>query len=289
MRKIFESAQDFVWRNGRLLERQLFTYLFNNGSENSVLSALRAFQNSDGGFGNGLEPDKRCPHSQPVDVEMAFHILDILENFDNPMVLKACDYLVTITTKQGGVPFVLPSVLSYPRAPWWNTEENPSASLNPTCSLVGYLLKHNASHSWLDKAILYCWEAISTTETTQFHEIMPMLSFLENVADKQKAEKEIEKISRRIKSSDVIRYDPDTEGYVQFPLDWAPTPESSLRKIISVEIIQEHLEILKARQMEDGGWPINWVPISPGVELEWRSWKTIQALLVLSANGFPIS
>ena len=49
--------------------------------------------------------------------------------------------------------------------------------------------------------------------------------------------------------------------------------------------MQRHLAALAAQQQPDGGWPISWPPISPGVELEWRGWRTILALLTLRAYG----
>src|SRR5205807_10376552 len=100
-----QKAQDFIWRNARLLERYLFTFLFTNGSKEPVIAALRAYQNEDGGFGNALEPDKRCPSSQQQDIEFALHILDAINIIDDPMVVRACNYLVTITTPEGGVPY----------------------------------------------------------------------------------------------------------------------------------------------------------------------------------------
>src|SRR5690242_11734264 len=72
---ILARAGDFIWRNARLLERRLFVYHFAHGSPHPVRAALRAYQNADGGFGQALEPDKRCPDSQPVDAEMALHVL----------------------------------------------------------------------------------------------------------------------------------------------------------------------------------------------------------------------
>src|SRR5258708_29438779 len=108
-----QKAQDFVWRNARLVEGYLFPSLFADGSREPVLAALRAYQNEDGGFGNALEPDKRCPSSQPQDVEFALHILDASDAMDDLMVGRACDYLVTITTTDHAVPSTLPSVTSY--------------------------------------------------------------------------------------------------------------------------------------------------------------------------------
>src|SRR6266699_2473431 len=144
-----QKAQDFTWRNARLIERYLFTCLFDNGSKEPVLAALRAYQNEDGGFGNALEPDKRCPSSQPQDIEIALHILDAIGTLDELMVIRACDYLVTITTPEGGVPYALPSVNAYPHAPWWTVEENPPASLNPTAAIAGLLFKYGIQGCWM--------------------------------------------------------------------------------------------------------------------------------------------
>ncbi|MBI4926641.1 MAG: hypothetical protein HY835_02670, partial [Anaerolineae bacterium] len=65
---IFSRAADFIWKNARLLDRRLFAFDFLDGSAEAVVSALAAYQNADGGFGNALEPDKRTPYSTPVDV-----------------------------------------------------------------------------------------------------------------------------------------------------------------------------------------------------------------------------
>ncbi len=158
-----QKAQDFTWRNARLIERYLFTCLFANGSKEPVLAALRAYQNEDGGFGNALEPDKRCPSSQPQDIEIALHILDAIDAMNDPMVVRACDYLVTITTPEGGVPYALPSVNAYPHAPWWTVEENPPASLNPTAAIAGLLFKYGIQHPWIETPLVSRSRALSNS------------------------------------------------------------------------------------------------------------------------------
>src|SRR5215211_5959460 len=67
---ILARAEEFIWSNARLLERRLFAHLFKGAAAEPVHAALRAYQNADGGFGNALEPDKRCPDSQPIDQEI---------------------------------------------------------------------------------------------------------------------------------------------------------------------------------------------------------------------------
>lgn len=137
---VLEQARRLLLSNARLLERRHFAFLFEEGPREAVLTALRAYQNEDGGFGNALEPDKRCLESQPIDQEIALHVLDDV-GLEDDMVQSLCDYLVTITTEEGGVPFVLPSVRNAPRAKWWNTEDDPPASINPTASIAGLLHK----------------------------------------------------------------------------------------------------------------------------------------------------
>jgi Prenyltransferase and squalene oxidase repeat len=278
-----EKAQDFTWRNARLLERYLFTCLFANGSKEPVLAALRAYQNEDGGFGNALEPDKRCPSSQPQDVEIALRILDAIDTMHDPMVTRACDFLATVTTPDGGVPFALPPVNQYPHADWWTVEDNPPASLNPTAAIAGLLLKHGIQHPWVEVASQFCWREIAATGTTEFHTLMPATLFLEHAPDRTRAGHELQRIATRITQPGVIEFDPHAEGYVQKPLDWAPTPQSFCRRLFDDETIEKHLAALADRQQPDGGWPISWGAISPAVEIEWRGRITIEALRTLDA------
>jgi Prenyltransferase and squalene oxidase repeat len=278
-----QKAQDFTWRNARLLERYLFTCLFANGSKEPVLAALRAYQNEDGGFGNALEPDKRCPSSQPQDIEIALHILDAIDAMNDSMVARACDYLVTITTPEGGVPYALPSVNAYPHAPWWTVEDNPLASLNPTAAIAGLLLKYGIRHPWVETASKFCWREIAATDTTEFHTLMPVITFLEHAPDRVRAEHELQRIASRLTQPGVIELDPNAEGYIQKPLDWAPTPGSFCRRLFDDETMKKHLTALADRQQDDGGWPISWEAISPAVEIEWRGRITIEVLRTLDA------
>ncbi|HKF38818.1 MAG TPA: hypothetical protein VKB35_18125, partial [Ktedonobacteraceae bacterium] len=247
-----QKAQDFTWRNARLVERYLFTFLFADGSREQVLAALRTYQNEDGGFGNALEPDKRCPSSQPQDIEFALHVLDAIDAMDDPMVGRACDYLVTVTTPEGGVPYALPSVNDYPHADWWTVEDNPPASLNPTAAIAGLLLKYGVQHPWIETASKFCWREIAATDSTEFHTLMPVITFLEHAPDRIRAEHELQRIAVRLSRPGVIELDAYAEGYVQKPLDWAPTPQSFCRRLFDDETIATHLGALADRQQLDG-------------------------------------
>lgn len=283
MATVFERAEEFIWKNARLLERRRFAFHFAGGSGDAVLAALRAYQNDDGGFGNALEPDIRCPDSQPVPVQHAFEIMDEA-GFDQDSAQRACDFLMSITTSAGGVPFVLPSVNAYPHAPWWSTGENPPASLNPTAGIAALLYKQGFNHPWLERASAYCWSLIPERAPEDMHELGVVLAFLQYAPERERAEREYERLMQHMLASGLVADINDT-SYVRKPLDWAPTPEHPARRYFSDDAIQANLDQVIAAQHEDGGWTIAWPPISPGCELEWRGWVTVSALLTLKANG----
>lgn len=284
MQNLFERAETFIWHNARLLERRLFDFHFRSGSAQAVLSALRAYQNEDGGFGNALEPDIRCPDSQPVPTQHALEILDTI-GFDERLAHQISDYLLTITTEAGGVPFVLPSVRSYPHAPWWTTDDDPPASLNPTAILCGLLHKQKVRHAWLEQATTYCWEKIAGHSPAEQHEMGCVLMFLRYVPQRKRAEQELKRLTEHLLSSGLVA-EVGATGYVRKALDWAPFPDDPLRVHFSEQDIRANLEELVAGQQEDGGWGITWTPVSPSCEMEWRGWATLGALVRLRANGY---
>jgi hypothetical protein len=283
---LFSRAETFIWTSARLIERQVYACLFCNGPAEGVIRALAAYQNPDGGFGNALEPDNRCPDSQPIFIEHALYILDMVNAITDPrvrtdMLLPVCDYLQTITTSEGGVPFVLPTANRYPHTPWMGAPENPPAALNPTASIAGLLFKSGVQHAWLDRASDFCWREIPANQKEGFHDLMPVTTFLLNAPDQKRAAGQLERISEIIRKPGVVEMDPTAGGYVKMPLDWAPTPTSFFRKLFDDETLRLHLTALARRQQADGGWAINWDPISPVVDYEWRGRLTIDALVSL--------
>ena len=284
MPNVLDRARDFLLRNGRLLERRLFEHHFEGGSAEPVVRALCAYQGRDGGFGSALEPDKRDAHSQPVDVQIAFEILDEVDAFDPLLIGRTCDWLASIATPEGGLPFALPSVNAAPHAAWWRVEgEQPPADINPTAAIVGLLRKHQIDHPWVARGEAYCWSVAEGSQTEKFHDLMPMIAFLEHATDRPRAETALAGLAARIPG--VVEMDVNASGYVKTPLDWAPSPASFCHKLFSKEVLGHHLAALEARQADDGGWPISWETVGPGPQLEYRGVMTLAALKTLKAYG----
>lgn len=277
------SAEQFLQLNGRLIDRHRFARHFRGGPAAAVLDALRPYANADGGFGNALEPDLRGAGSQPQPVEVALRIMDELDALDGPMVTAACGYLETITTANGGVPFVLPSVRDTPRAPWWQTEDDPPGTLNPTAAIAGLLHKHRIAHPWLERATAFCWQAIERAETVDPYTARAVLTFLDHAPERDRADKAFAAIRDGVLAG--VELDPGATGPVHFPLDFAPAPAGYGRELFTREVIDTHLDALVDAQAGDGGWTPNWPFWTPVNAFEWRGFVTVEQLLTLRSYG----
>ena len=65
------QARSFLDDHGREIDRARFAFHFGSGTRAKFLEALARYQNPDGGFGNGLEPDIGASQSNPFATELA--------------------------------------------------------------------------------------------------------------------------------------------------------------------------------------------------------------------------
>lgn len=291
------AAERFIWLTARLLDRHRYAYLFKGGPADAVVDALRPYQNSDGGFGNALEPDGRGAGSQPVHVQMALEILSQIGRCSGPAVLRAVDYLASVTAPNGGAPVALASVRDAPRAPWWEFDgDHPDGSLLPTAGIVGVLLENQFAHAWVGPASGFCWSAIEALDETHPYEIVACLSFLDRAPERERAEVQAARLGRLVRERSFVLLDPGrpesvaispgyAPGEIHTPLDYAPAPSSLARRWFSDLEIDLALDALVAAQGEDGGWYFTWRDWNPATTLEWRGAMTIRALTTLRAYG----
>lgn len=283
-----DAAAGFVWRNARLLDRHRFAFFTGAGGAEPVVATLRAYANADGGFGNGLEPDIRAPLSQPQPLELALRVLDEVDAFDDPLVARACDWLTDVTTAEGGVPFVLPSVRDWPRAPWWQSDDAPPASVNPTAPIAGLLTRNGVSHPWLARASEFVWRALDgPLESLGGYEAIALYAFLDGVrgVDAARAEDVAARLGQIVRERELVALDPAATGHVFTPLALAPRPDALARREFADDVIDAHLDALAGGQEDDGGWSIGWQPPSAAAVLEWRGWISVGALDTLRAYG----
>ncbi|MGH8825728.1 MAG: hypothetical protein ACRDVN_14830 [Jiangellaceae bacterium] len=281
------AAERYLVLNARLIDRLRFAHLFRDGSTAAVRSALAAYANDDGGFGNALEPDLRGAGSQPQPVEVALHTLDETtgpdDPFDGPMVRAACDYLRRVSAADGGVPFVLPSVRDTAAAPWWQTSDDPPGNLNPTAAIVGLLHKHGVSNDFVDTLTRFCWDHVDGLTEIDPYRARAVLTFLDHVPDRDRAEAAFNRLSPVI--TEQVELDPHATGEAHFPLDFAPHPDGFGRRLFADDVIEKHLDALVDGQSEDGSWSFNWPAWTPVVQYEWRGFITVGRLKTLRDYG----
>jgi hypothetical protein len=283
-----EAAREFLWTHARLLERRIFAHRFLDGSADEVERAVDAYRNEDGGFGQALEPDCRTPHSQPEATRWALAALDAAGRLSGERARRSGDWLATIATPEGGVPFCLASVEGYPKAPWWRPGDPPQANLNPTGRLVALLRSHAPEHPWVRRASGWCWEQIREPLPHDQYQVHAIAEFLLSEPDPARSRPLLDALGDSLAAGRVVPIDPTApppSPDTHTPLHFAPTPDHPLRRFFGDAVLDGFLRRLAAEQRDDGGWPIDWPAPGATAIHEWRAIRTLEALATLRAWG----
>jgi hypothetical protein len=281
------NAAQFVAEHGRLLERRRFAHLFadDGTSAETVLAALDAYRNADGGIGL-LEPDIRTPASQPSAVLYALDVLYEINAPAAPLITPALDWLQrSATNADGGVPFVLATAKGWPHAPWWTPQDDPPSSLLMTAGLTAAALRLGLDHPWLTKATTYVWDALAAPEPLDPYTFRYAVGFLDATDDRARAEAILDTLAAQIPDDGVLRVAAGTDGEQLDALEVVPHPGHAARRLFPDALIEEELDALAAAQEDDGGWTFSWAAWSPAVAWEWRGVMTVEALKTLRAYG----
>lgn len=180
---LFNQLNSFMNTEARTLEKAIFNYYFNDASIDNILDSLESFQNSDGGFGRGIEPDFQLIQSSPMATSIGLRYLSKIDNSDRAqnMISKAIKYLETTFDNNRSGWYAVPSnVNNYPHAPWWEFREDINMTVidyswgNPTAEIIGYLYKYKEYLSKLDIYSLINYAVANLNSHTEFnseHEI----------------------------------------------------------------------------------------------------------------------
>ncbi|CAL9580029.1 hypothetical protein [Streptomyces albus] len=293
---VLSRAESFIWLTARVLEQRRFEHDFLDGDPSTVETALDAYRNPDGGYGHALEPDLRGPVSQPLHTAAAIRVLDGIGRCAGQRVERIGRYLTAVSTPDGALPAVHPSLRGYPAAPWIPVVDQPPSDLLATGPVVGTLHRNGVWHAWLFRATDYCWQTIENLGATHPYEVMAALVFLDGVPDRPRAEAAASRLGTLVREQRLVVTDPGRaddapvpKGYApgehHYVTDFARTPDSLARRWFSDAELDRGLDHLVSRQQEDGGWDINWRRWAPGTALEGRPLVTLEALHTLRAYG----
>ncbi|WP_432361921.1 hypothetical protein [Sporosarcina sp. UB5] len=284
----FVQATEFLKSNTRPLEKALFEFEFENGSREHVLEELKIYQNEDGGFGNGLEPDFRCVASSALATTIGLqHLIRIGADESEPMVQRAIQYAIdTFDEEKMGWKIVPKEVETAPRAIWWNYGGDWPWG-NPSAEMIGLLhhYKGLVPEDFLEKLTAHAVAYVNEEATNDFHELQCLMKLIRELPAG-----EAEKITDRVReiAHHSVTTDPEKwHDYCLLPLQVVSSPASFLVDDFK-EIIPANIEHLLATQAEDGSWKPTWAwgrfeDVWETAKQEWSGVLTLDNLRVLRA------
>jgi hypothetical protein len=257
----FHKACAFVEEEGRALDAALLRYDLGTGPAEAVLTSLAAYQNPDGGFGHGLEPDMASPASSALATSVALRLLRQIDaGGGQPMVAAALSWLDNTFDWDAGVwPIITAAVDEAPHAPWWAWSKDLAENwngfrFNPSAELLGYLYawRPHVSARLLNAAEAQMRRTIAETKLIEGAYDLKCASRL---AEAPGVPDDLRQPLTELVIHSAISHDPNDE---HFPaLELAPTPKSLLAAPLT-ERIGPAADAVIASQQEDGGWLFFW-------------------------------
>lgn len=266
-----ELVRNWMYRNARPLDIARWQYHFEKGDMTSVLNALEAYQNPDGGFGHGLEADCWNPNSSPLQTWWATQFLKEIDFHDSkhPIIQGIITYLSSFDgSADGRWQFSIPTNNNYPRAPWWtysDTDETPG--YNPTAALVAYILRHADQTAPIrSKALEMAKEALAVymtrTGLTEMHELSCFLELYEelieiDMMDLVDMSAYLEKLKTEVYAT--IEQDSSkwSSDYCCKPSHLFNSPTSPFYKD-NKAIMDAEIDFLPKALNSEGTWPVTW-------------------------------
>ena len=264
---LFNQLNSYMNTEARPLERSIFNYYFNDSSSDDILDSLEVFQNSDGGFGKGIEPDFKLVESSPMATSIGLRHLSKLDKSDRAqkMIAKAIEYLeATFDSDRNGWYSVKGEVNNYPHAPWWEFRDDINMTVidyswgNPTAELIGYLYKYKKYLNKLDIYSLINYAISNLNKVTEFkseHEIFCYISMYNSLDEEFSSQ--IEDILKLAVSKLVNVNQFEWTNYVPTPLKFIEIGSENFFGI-EYQFIDQNLDYLVDKLEEQGKILPNW-------------------------------
>ncbi len=284
MSGVLEKARGYIMSNARLLERRMYEVQFEGLSPEYAGRVVKAYQNPDGGLGHALEPDERCPSSQPLFVSFGLGAMEEAGYRDTEFASSMCDYLQSVGDETGLVPFFTGNVFEYPVAAHW-VNATIASGINPTAEICGLMYYQGVEHEWLSKAAATCVEMFIKAPSHEAHELVCVARLAQYLPDRKKSQQLLDIIADVLPTARFFIPDAPVTTYGLTPLHFAPRPDSILRPLFTQQQIDGHLDDLLRQQEPDGGWPVRWDAPGAASVLEWRGRVTMEAICRLRAYG----
>lgn len=269
-----DRALAFLDAHGRPVETAWVRHVCGDGPREAVVDALAAYQNPDGGFGNGLEPDIAAPDSQAFAGRLAMHVLiSIGAGPEEPIVARFEEWLETAQAEDGDWPFS-PAVREHALAPWFAGWTFPS--LNPALCLAGAATRLGIGSDRLHGRVRALADRLAEVDAVAgggFYEVLPYAEYFPWV-DHPAREAFLAALAAKVET------DAPGDGYADAGhfFEHVGPADGPLAQRLPPHLVAAQLDRLLAEQEADGGWPSPYNPV-------WRSPATAANAITLRRFG----
>lgn len=303
MNTVFEKARSFVYKNARPIDLARWQYHFENGSAENVLTALSFYQNEDGGFGHGIEPDFLNPNSSPIATWAASSIIREIgfEDKSHPIIKGMLRYL------ESGADFddehnqwlnTISTNNDFPHAVWWTYNGKDDFKYNPSAALAAFIIDFAQKDSPLyQKAVTIAKQAVkwilAEPDFDESH-ITGCFITLYNTLKKQLPEFEyIAELENKLKNNVKMSICPDSEKWAS---EYVTKPSvfdigrDSIFYNDNATLAEYETEFIITSQRPDGSYPVTWQWWTDYKEYEvsakyWQCDFAIKNMLYLKSYG----
>ncbi len=291
----FKNIEEYIFSNGRDIEKVRWNYTFNKGSKEDIVSELIKYQNQDGGFGKGLEADMLLPSSTSIaSTEAIFIAYDYDLNCEEPWFGNLLNYFEkTIEDTPSFWEKVPKEVENFPHAPWWIYASDTKFTPNPCAVVASAFIKYgNAVQKEIgNKIAARCIEFLNSNEECSDHDcycLQRLFIVLKELNSNLISDVTIRSMERRILDCLCIDETKWME-YVSQPLDLVTSPDSQWYKLVEA-FIEKNFSFWINTLKEDGFWQPNF---SWGVDSEvarnvtriWTCYIAVKRARIFKAFG----
>ncbi|MHA2184758.1 MAG: hypothetical protein ACXAAI_07125 [Promethearchaeota archaeon] len=259
------KIKELIFQNGRLLERKLFSYFFENGNKDAVIKALVAYQNPDGGFGNGIEPDLLIPDSTAIGAETAMFYLDLLEFVDNEITDDLYSWIIKEQNEKGYITHPPKNMQDYPFQEWWDGPDDQRI-----LTLSGFLKKWGLGDAEFFQRVNNFYSNNSLPEEIKLYDY-PYYFYLKYLGENKEEKDLFHQIHTQL--PDILEQ--NREHYLLFGRHWYPAIDNMEEVVIEKEVANFFNGL-----QDDGGLKIVYQNLP-----WWRPIWTLDGLILLKKSG----
>lgn len=260
---VFQKAQKYVLENGTDLQKACCRFLSDSTNKQEIQYELGKYQNTDGGWSNGLEIEYTGPVSSPFTAAAALGYI-LRFNLENTELLSKTIKYLKNTQKENGSWDDSDRILEYQYPPYMGPGIYPEYK---TGMILKWLIRLNSQEvEMIDKAKNYLLNIFdSISRKNDFWSAVAYSSAFSLMPEIPEYKKIMEWCMKALMPNEVEIGWQQVRGMIE---DDMPIPDRNLYKVI---------EMIEKEQESDGGWPHQFGTYN-------RVWSSIFIMRFLNLN-----